>query len=591
MPYIKFVCVHTTVEQSLKYILNPDKTEELLYLDSINCFTNERCAYLNMKQVFEHYSGRSFNEPMPKKGKGTVKAIHIIQSFSPDDKVAPEQVQSIAKEFVLRNFGDKAQAVITTHTDKAHLHAHIILNTYDLDGHKFNSNWAAVQKARDMSDDICIERGIMPIMLKFDYEQGNIYSYCEWKHRKQNTSWKARIAEYIDSLIPIAKNFDELLKIMEAHCYKVRRGMYVSVLAPGQKRAVRLHKLGAEYYEGSIENRIQEYLDAQPKQRTLSELYDLVVREFERETRNICFAVGVKSTTELPGKQLALINSEHITGIGQAEGLLEKTQKRITELETTITDLSAEIQHKQIVDAAAERFFGKTKPYPASQKKSDKLILKNAEVTALADVAGYSETAEADNERLAEMQTELAEMKQREAVLRSIITTYGDRDDYITKLVKRTREKLSEQEQERVKQLQAKKITVYQPKYNREIPRETANIDDYTIKFQRSIYDLNANPDDLRDMLGSLIKSHSVNDGDIAVFEDDNFGYYADITKFWKVSDFMESRSAAERNRQEELARQEQELIAAEERRKQQEEQERRKAEEKQKQQSAPKKK
>ena len=163
------------------------------------------------------------------------------------------------------------------------------------------------------------------------------------------------------------------------------------------------------------------------------------------------------------------------------EGLQEKTQKQITELETAITDLSAEIQHKQIVAAAAERFFGKVKPYSASQKKADKLILKNAGVSALADVTGYSETVEADNARLTEIQTELSGMKQREAVLHSIITTYGDRDDYITKLVKRTREKLSEQEQEKVKRLQSKKITVYQPVTGREIPREDANIDNYAV--------------------------------------------------------------------------------------------------------------
>ena len=93
MPYVKFICVHTTVEQSLKYIVNPDKTEEMLYSDSLNCFTDPHCAYLNMKMVFEQHSTHKFNEPLPKKGKGTVKAIHIIQSFSPDDDVTPEQVQ------------------------------------------------------------------------------------------------------------------------------------------------------------------------------------------------------------------------------------------------------------------------------------------------------------------------------------------------------------------------------------------------------------------------------------------------------------------------------------------------------------------
>ncbi|MBP3857276.1 MAG: relaxase/mobilization nuclease domain-containing protein [Ruminiclostridium sp.] len=555
----------------------------MLFADSMNCFTDAHLAYMNMKQVFEHYSTHKFNEPLPEKGNGTVKALHIIQSFSPEDKVSPEQVHKIGMELVRRLYGDKAQAVITTHLDKAHLHNHICVNAYTTDGVKLNNKLSEILRARDLSDDICIERGIMPIMLKFNLEKGDNYSYAEWKHRKQNTSWKARIGEYIDSLIPLAKDLDGLLKIMEAHGYKVKRGMYVSVLAPGQKRAVRLHKLGLGYSEEEIESRILKCLADKPRELTLSEIFRQITREFAMETRNICFAAGVKDTLDLMKKQTALLNTEHITGIGQARELHEQAQKKITELETAITDLSAEIQHRQIVAAAAERFFGKVKPYSASQKKADKLILKNAGVSALADVTGYSETVEADNARLTEMQTGLAEMKQREAVLRSIITTYGDRDDYITKLVKRTREMLSEQEQEKVKRLQSKKITVYQPVTGREIPREQANIDDYAVKHECCVYDLKANPDDMQEILSNLYLSHRLNDADVIRVGDDESVYYSSNGKFWCIADFMQSRAAAERQRQEELEREERERIAEEERRRKQEEQERKKAEEKQK--------
>ena len=126
---------------------------------------------MNMKQVFEHYSTHKFNEPLPEKGNGTVKALHIIQSFSPEDKVTPEQVHSIGMELVKRLYGDKAQAVITTHLDKAHLHNHICVNAYTTDGVKLNNKLSEILRARDLSDDICIERGIMPIMLKFNLEK------------------------------------------------------------------------------------------------------------------------------------------------------------------------------------------------------------------------------------------------------------------------------------------------------------------------------------------------------------------------------------------------------------------------------------
>ena len=405
--------------------------------------------------------------------------------------------------------------------------------------------------------------------------------YGEWLHRKRGTSWKARISEYIDSLIPLSKSLDHLLQIMEAHGYKVKRGCYISVRAPEQKKSVRLKTLGADYAEAALAERIQEYLDTQPKPRTLNEIFELLQREFKRETRNICFAAGVKNTTELLVKQLALINSEHITGIGQAEGLLEKTQKRITELETAITDLSAEIQHKQIVAAAAERFFGKHKPYPASQKKTDKLVLKNAGVTALADVAGYAEDVEKDKARLVEMQSELAEQKKREAVLRGIIKTYGDRDNYITKLVKRTREKLDEQEQARVKELQAKKYTVYTPDDPKNFHISRANIDYYKESFERSVFDVSADPDDIREMLTTIRDTDDLYEGDVICI--DNIGYYLDYNKIYRIDDFMQSRIEAEHQRQEELAKQEQERIATEERRRQQEEEQRRLEEQKKK--------
>lgn len=76
MPYVKSISIHSTVNRSLAYILNPAKTDDLVYTTSLNCMTNAKDAYLAMKSVYEHYSGEKFNAPMSIKGKGSVKAIH-----------------------------------------------------------------------------------------------------------------------------------------------------------------------------------------------------------------------------------------------------------------------------------------------------------------------------------------------------------------------------------------------------------------------------------------------------------------------------------------------------------------------------------
>lgn len=99
-----------------------------------------------MKMVYEQYSGKSFNEPIPQSGKGRVKAIHYIQSFDPKDNISPELAHRIGKAFALKVFGAGSQVVIATHVDKKHIHTHFILNTYGVDGHKFNDNRKSFEK-------------------------------------------------------------------------------------------------------------------------------------------------------------------------------------------------------------------------------------------------------------------------------------------------------------------------------------------------------------------------------------------------------------------------------------------------------------
>ena len=79
MPFIKTKNIHVTPNRSLRYICDPKKTQSGLNIVSVNCMPDARNAYLDMKQVYEYYSNRKFNEPMPKSGKAKVKLIHYIQ--------------------------------------------------------------------------------------------------------------------------------------------------------------------------------------------------------------------------------------------------------------------------------------------------------------------------------------------------------------------------------------------------------------------------------------------------------------------------------------------------------------------------------
>ncbi len=319
MPIVKSVPVRTTVQKSLAYILNPNKTEGLLYTASINCMTDATDAYLNMKMVYELYSGHRFDEHLPKTGKGRVKVIHYIQSFSPDENITKEQAHRIAKAFARKTFGDDCQIVIATHTDKHHIHTHFILNTYTITGKRFYDNWHSRSHVRDYSDRVCLAFGIQPIE-----SSGRTKStrYAEWYNRGRGTSWKEQIRHELDRLVPEVKNLDELFAIMEEHGFSVRRGRYLMLKAPNQKRAIRLDNLGDLYSLDCLDIRILYHtgeLQNCVRLTDLQKAYGLVLGE------TITLKWKGKNHTDIQrlAAQLAVISCESIRSIGEAEGKAE----------------------------------------------------------------------------------------------------------------------------------------------------------------------------------------------------------------------------------------------------------------------------
>ena len=201
MPIVKHICVRYNAKRTLRYVLDPDKTDDLLWATSINCMTEPDLAYTQMAAVYEQFARDYFNSPPPIVGNGTVKVIHYIQSFSPDDDVTPELAHKIAKAFLRKAFGDDVQAVIATHVDKDHLHSHIIINSYSLSGKKYYANRKSLKRIREISDGVCKAYGIdiHPNLTG----KGKSIKHKEWEHRKNGTSWKEQIKQEISCLLPI----------------------------------------------------------------------------------------------------------------------------------------------------------------------------------------------------------------------------------------------------------------------------------------------------------------------------------------------------------------------------------------------------
>ncbi len=403
----------------MRYILNPDKTEDLLYTASVNCMTDAESAYLQMRLVYDQFAKDHFNSPPPLQGKGSVKAIHYIQSFSPDDDVTPELAHKIAKAFLRKAFGDDVQAVIATHVDKDHLHSHIIINSYSLFGKKYYANRKSLKRIREISDGVCKAFGIdiHPNLTG----KGKSINHKEWEHRKNGTSWKQQIRDEIDKLIPAVNSLDELFQALEEREYEIKRGKYTSIRAPGQERFVRTKTLGDEYTEDSLNIRIT-YRDigtgitpTENKQTKLSQAYSTVLQDVRilaaqrkkvPRKRIITAEYSVENDLDVYklSAQLAVINKESIKSIGDLQGRIAKLRADYEKQRVAVNDLIGEYNNSLADIKKAESLYKQV----ADQK--EKLLQIRQRYDVYCDISKtYSEISKSD------YISNLVEEKQRKA--------------------------------------------------------------------------------------------------------------------------------------------------------------------------------
>ncbi len=345
------------MKQRLQYILDPDKTEGLLYVNSLNCFTTAEDAYLNMKLVYENFSHHKFEEPLPEKGKARVKLLHYVQSFSPDDNITPEQAHRMGLCLIRKAFGDNSQVVIATHSDKAHIHNHFIFNVYGIDGHKYNSNKKTLAEIREYSDRVCLAFGIQPIMNS--KHQG--MSYAEWDARRKGTSFKEKIRREIDTLIMGCKNIDELFGTLEEHGFEMRYRGETAIKMFGQKYFTRLRTLGEQYTVEAIQARIEyrDDLGNASREDAYNKGYELEIRYCDAISRAARLIVekkmkGKKQYEDLPylphndrdicelGAQLVLIYRLNIHSIDAVNTKIKSVTKERNKLTTELNDLLKE---------------------------------------------------------------------------------------------------------------------------------------------------------------------------------------------------------------------------------------------------------
>lgn len=230
------------------YDSNPDKTREGELVSSYMCQPETAAAEFEAsKLIYEAMTGRS----QPKKRDVTM--YRIMQSFKPGE-TTPEIANQIGYELALEFSKGQHQFVVYTHEDKAHIHNHIEINSTNLecDG-KFQNVKDSVKVLRKMNDKICLAHGLsIPTpKRKKSKSRGEMGAIMYGK------SFKEQLRHFIDAALPGCMDFEEFLARMRAEGYEIkRRGKSLEFRAPGQLRFTRSFRLGDEYTEAALRERL-----------------------------------------------------------------------------------------------------------------------------------------------------------------------------------------------------------------------------------------------------------------------------------------------------------------------------------------------
>ena len=154
MAVVKFIASGCPMNNIFSYVMRDEATERKL-IDGMNCMPETALEEFKfVKTRFGKEDGRQY--------------YHIIQSFSPDDNISPEEAHELGMKFAGHFEG--FQAVVATHVNKAHLHNHIILNSVNMEtGRKYHQSRDEMLAAKRFANDLCREYGLSVTEEKCEY--------------------------------------------------------------------------------------------------------------------------------------------------------------------------------------------------------------------------------------------------------------------------------------------------------------------------------------------------------------------------------------------------------------------------------------
>lgn len=244
------------LEHSINYILQPKKLGEANLAGGINCLPE--MAYQQMKatkQMFGKTGGR--------------QGYHFVISLKPGEGT-PEIMYDIAMRFAEEAFAGEYEAVVAVHTDREHLHAHIIINSVNMvTGYKFqcrNGDWK--YKFQPITNKLCEEYGLHITPAEYSKEPKNM-ARPQWEREQTFSKWIKQDALFCAIS---AENMEHFIFLLEKLGFEVKQGKHIAVKIPGMKRFKRLDTISEDLSRESLEAMFR-YGDASlasPVNRTVS---------------------------------------------------------------------------------------------------------------------------------------------------------------------------------------------------------------------------------------------------------------------------------------------------------------------------------
>ena len=230
------------LENALRYIQNPDKTEECVLVGSINCLPDTAFEQMvETKNIFHKTGNR--------------QGYHVIISFSPEEKVSAEQAMYVLEHFAKDVLGDDYEAVFAVHTDREHMHGHLIWNSVSVTtGKKYNSpkgNWK--NHLQPITNKYCDELGLSIMPAEYSRNPKNI-SRDQWE---KEMSMKDIILRDAKMCAYAAGNVEHFRYLIRSLGYVFRKNAWMEVQAPGFQYYHSLAKMDEMF----AEDKLRHYVD------------------------------------------------------------------------------------------------------------------------------------------------------------------------------------------------------------------------------------------------------------------------------------------------------------------------------------------